>query len=224
MPIRINLLAEQQAADELRRRDPVKRAIWLSGFLVGATVVWSGYLQVKLMAATREVNQVEAQWKKIESDFVKVTSNLNKTVEAERKWEALQTLATNRFLWAPPLNALQFVMLSVDDVQITRLKTDQTYQMTEAVKPSTNSAGNISRGRPASAREKIVLTIDAKDYSKRPGDQVPKFQEAIANYPYFKTNLQKTELTGRSPRQDGDASGRPFVTFSIDCLYPDKVR
>ena len=28
--------------------------------------------------------------------------------EAERKWLALQTLATNRFLWANPLNALQF--------------------------------------------------------------------------------------------------------------------
>ena len=66
MPIRINLLAEQQAADELRRRDPVKRATWAGGFLVGVLTVWSGYLQVKLMAATSEVNRYESEWKKLE--------------------------------------------------------------------------------------------------------------------------------------------------------------
>lgn len=224
MPIRINLLAEQQAAEELRRRDPVKRAIWVCGFLVGVVAVWSGYLQIKLMAAMREVNQVESQWAKIEPEYQKVTSNLNKIAESERRWAALQALATNRFLWAPPLNALQYVMLSVDDIQLTRLKTDQAYVITEAVKPSTNAAGVFVRGKPGTSRERVVLTIDAKDSSKRPGDQVPKFQEAIMHYPFFKTNLQKTELTGRSPRQEGEAGTRPFVTFSIDCLYPERIR
>ena len=54
MAIHINLLAESQALEEMRRRDPVKRAIWV-GAIVGALVLaWSGYLQVKLMAATSE--------------------------------------------------------------------------------------------------------------------------------------------------------------------------
>ena len=224
MPIRINLLAEQQAAEELRRRDPVKRTMWVCGFLVGAVAVFSGYLQVKLMAAMREVNQYESQWRKIEPDYQKVTSNLLRTAEAEHKWNALQSLATNRFLWGPPLNAMQYVMLSVDDVQITRLKTDQSYVVTESVKPSTNAAGTTIHGKPGSAREKIVLSIDGKDSSKRPGDQVPKLQDAIISYPFFKTNLQKTEMTHRSPPQTAETGGRPFVTFSIDCLYPDRVR
>jgi len=222
MPIRINLLAEQQAAEEMRRRDPVKRAAWASAFLIGILVLVSAYLQFKLMAAMRAVNRSESEWKRIEPDFTKITSNLNKTAEAERKWAALQSLATNRFLWAPPLNALQYVMVSVDDVQVTRLKTDQSYLITEAVKPSTNSVGGVSRGKPATSREKVMITIDAKDSSKRPGDQIVKFQQAITNYPYFRTNLQKTELTGRSPRSEGDASTRPFVTFVIDCQYPEK--
>ena len=29
MAIRINLLAESQAAEEMRRKDPVKRAVWI---------------------------------------------------------------------------------------------------------------------------------------------------------------------------------------------------
>ena len=227
MPIRINLLAEQQAAEEMRRRDPVKRATWVSGFVVGIMVLVSGYLQFKLMAAMREVNRSESEWQRIEPDYTKITSNMNKTAEAERKWEALQSLATNRFLWAPPLNALQYVMLSVEDVQVTRLKTDQSYVITEAVLPSTNSVdgvSRISRGKPATSREKILITIDARDSSKRPGDQIPKFQQAVTNNPYFRTNLQKTELTAFSPRQEGGAGARPFVTFTVECQFPEKFR
>src|SRR5207248_11643686 len=93
MPIRINLLAEQQAAEEMGRRDPVKRATWASALLIGILVLVSGYLQFQLMVAMRVVNKSESEWNRIEPDFTKITSNLNKIAEAERKWAALQSLA-----------------------------------------------------------------------------------------------------------------------------------
>jgi len=225
MPIRLNLLAEQQAAEELRRRDPVKRATWVSGFLVGIMVFWSGYLQFKLMAAVRDVRRYEADWKRLEPAYNKVTTNLNKVAEAERKWAALQSFATNRFLWATPLNAMQYVMVAAEDIQVTRLKTEQTYVITDAVKPTTNAMSlNVSHGKPATSREKVLLTIEARDSSKSPGDKIFKFQQAITNYPYFKTNLQKVELVQQSPRQEGDATSRPFVTFTLECQFPEKSR
>ena len=208
----------------MRRRDPVKRATWASGFLVGGLVLWSGYLQFRLMAAMRDVQRYESEWSKIEADYLRVSTNLTKAAEAERRWGSLQSLATNRFLLATPLNALQFVMLTVNDVQVTRLKTDQSYVVTQPIAPSTNASGAISHGRPGTARERILLTIDAKDISQHPGDQIVKFQQAITNNPYFRTNLQKVELTQQSPRQEGDANARPFVTFTLECQYPDKVR
>ncbi|HZI33456.1 MAG TPA: hypothetical protein VFF11_14035, partial [Candidatus Binatia bacterium] len=100
MPIRLNLLAEQQAAEDLRRRDPVKRAMWVAGLIVGVVVIWSGHLQIKLMAAMHEVNKYESEWKKLEPEYKKVTANLDRAAEARRKWAALQSLASNRFLWA----------------------------------------------------------------------------------------------------------------------------
>ncbi len=224
MPIRINLLAEQQAAEELRRRDPVKRATWVSGFLVGLVVFWSGYLQFKLMAAVRDVRRYEAEWKRMEPDYMKVTANLNKVAEAERKWAALQSFATNRFLWATPLNALQYVMTTVHDIQITRLKTDQSYVTTEAVKPATNSIGNVSSGKPARSREKVLLTLEARDSSKNPGDKIFTFQQAITNYAYFRTNLVRVELTAHSPKQETSGGTRPFVSFTFECQFPEKTR
>jgi hypothetical protein len=230
MPIRINLLAEQQEADELRRRDPVKRATWVGGFLVGLLAVWSGYLQFRLMAATSEVNRYESEWKKLESDYKKVSANMEEATELERKWAALQALAANRFLWATPLNALQFVMVTVDEVQITALKTSQSYTITEPVKPSTNSTtGVVSRGKPGTSREKVTFTLEgrdtskeAKDPSKRSTDGVFKLQEAINNYPYFKTNLVKSQLITRSPDQmDPNNPTRRFSTFTLGCEFPE---
>jgi len=225
MPIRLNLLAEQQAAEDLRRRDPVKRAIWVAGLIGGVMLIWSGRLQIKLMGAMSEVNRYESAWKKLEPEYNKVTANFEKAADAETKWAALQALATNRFLWAAPLNALQYVIAKVDDVQVLRLNTEQTYTITEGVKPSTNSVGVVSRGRPPTSRERVVLTIDAKDSSKRPGDQIFKLQGAINDYPQFKTNLQKAELMVVSAEQaDPQNPARRFVTFTLECGYKEKTR
>jgi len=231
MPIRINLLAEQQAADELRRRDPVKRATWVGGLIVGVMAVWSGYLQVKLMAATSEATRYESEWKKLETAYKKVSANMEAAAEAERRWTALQTLATNRFLWANPLNALQFVMTTVEDVQITALKTSQSYAITEAVKPSTNSTtGVVSRGKPGTSKEKVTFNLEgrdtskeAKDPAKRSTDGVFKLQDAINNNPYFKTNLVKAQLITRSPDQIGPNNQR-FSTFTLGCEFPENTR
>ena len=232
MPIRINLLAEQQAADELRRRDPVKRATWVGGLLVGVLAVWSGYLQVRLMAATSEVSRYESEWKKLESAYKKVSANMEAAAEAERKWAALQALATNRFLWANPLNALQFVMVTVDEVQIMALKTSQTYTITDPVKPSTNAVGVVSRGKPGTSREKVSFNLEgrdtskeAKDPSKRSTDGVFKLQEAINNYPYFKTNVVRSQLITRSPFQpDPNNPTKSFSTFTLGCEFPENTR
>jgi hypothetical protein len=222
MPIRINLLAEQQAAEDLRRRDPVKRTAWVAGLFVGILALYGALRQFELMGVARRVRQVEAEWKKLEPDYIKVSTNLNKIADAERKWTSLQNLASNRFLWATPLNALQYTL--VDDVQIIRLKADQVYTVTEGIKPSTNAAG-VSRGKPPRSREKIVLTLEANDYSASPGDQIPKFQEALSTYPYFKTNLQKVELTSRTAKQtDASKLGKPFVFFTLECQFPEKER
>ena len=61
MPIRINLLAEAQAAEDLRRRDPVKRVIAIGVLAVAAMVVWSSTLQLKVIMANRELSQTQYQ-------------------------------------------------------------------------------------------------------------------------------------------------------------------
>ena len=134
MPIRLNLLAEAQAVEDARRRDPVKRAMWAGGVMVAGMLAWSVSLQAKAMMAKREVDKVERQMTTFTNDFREVMANQGKVREAQGKINALNLLTKERFLHAPVLNALQ--LATVDDVQLLNYRADQAYFPTDAEDPN----------------------------------------------------------------------------------------
>jgi hypothetical protein len=223
MPIHINLLAEAQAIEELRRRDPVKRAIWVGVALVIAVLAWSSSLQLKALIARGELNRVAAQLTTRTNEFQQVLVNQRKLNDANRRLSLLQQMATNRVLHGTLLNALQ--QTTLDDVQLTRLKTDEAYIYNEEIKTKTNANDHVVPGRPASVTERIVVTLEARDSGTNPGDQVNKFKQAISQSSYFQTMLGKTNevrLANLSPPQFFD--GKTFVLFTLECRYPEKTR
>jgi hypothetical protein len=221
MPIRINFLAEQQAAEDLKRRDPVKRVAWIASALVATLVLWSAFSQARLMAASSAVRDVEARFAQIRAQYQLVRTNHMVLVDAESKLAALDRLAAERFLWAVPLHTLQYTM--VEDVELTRIRGDQTFTLSGATPSVTNSSG-VVRGKTASAREQIVLRLEGRDYSANPVANIRLYQEALTNQAYFRTAFSKAELVGLSPVQPEPGSSRQFVTFTIECQYPDRVR
>ena len=63
MPIRINLLAEAQELEEMRRRDPVKRAIW-AAVVIGAILLgYSSLLQLRATVASRDLGALAHRWR-----------------------------------------------------------------------------------------------------------------------------------------------------------------
>ncbi len=223
MPIRINLLAEAQALEDLRRRDPVKRAIWAGVALVILMLAWSCSLQLKAMMAKSELNHVASQLSARTNEFRQVLVNQRKLAEMYRRMGLLQEMATNRMLHGSLLNALQ--QTSLDDVQLMRLKTEEAYVYNDEIKSKTNSNDRVIPGKPASVTEKIVITLEAKDSAPNPGDQVNKFKQALGQAPYFQDVLGKTNevrLANLSPPQTLD--GKPFVLFTLECRFPDKTR
>jgi len=222
MPIRINLLAEAQALEELRRRDPVKRSVWIGIFLVLVVLAWSSSLQLKAMIAKGELSRVSSEISTHSNDFQQVLANQQKLADVNHRLAALQQLATNRLLKGTLLNALQ--RATVEDVQLMRLRTDETYTFNEEVKPKTNSNDRVIPGKPATVTERIVVTLEAKDSSANPGDQVNKLQQTVSDSPYFQTVLGKTNqvrLFGLSPPQMAE---KPFVLFSLECRFPEVTR
>ncbi len=223
MPIRLNLLAEAQAAEDLRRRDPVKRALWIAALLVCLMLVWSSSLQLKAMMVSREVSRAESLMKSFTNDFQQVIQNQKKMEDVRHKLGALQGLSTNRFLQANALNALQRAI--VDDVQLIHLRTEQNYSFTDEVKARTNDT-RVIPGKPATTTEKIVVSLEGSDSSSNPGDQVLKYKEAVATNDYFKQMTGKPNavaLKSLSP-PDLSANGRRSVFFTLECRFPEITR
>jgi hypothetical protein len=224
MPIRLNILAEAQAAEEMRRRDPVKRAIWTGCLLVAGMLVWSSSVYVNTLMARNDLNTVQAAIASRSNEFSVVQAQLKKINESKGKLAALQQLTTNRFLNGNLLDALQQV--TVNDVALMQVKVNQAYLATEAVKDKTNSSGKITRGKPATIKESIVVTLDARDSGPVPGDQVNKYKDALTTNVYFQAELSKTNgvrltFVG-SPTIAPDA--KPFVLFTVECRYPEQTR
>ncbi len=224
MPISINLLAEAQAAEEQRRRDPVKRTIWVAGFAVSLILLWSLSLQFRIINSNSDLKKQQDQWSAEEKKAGATTEYLKRTAAIEQKLAALQRLSTNRFYYGSTLNALQQTV--VDNIQAVRVKTEQSYANVEAV-PAKVAAGKTVPGKPAASVEKVTLIVEAKDLN--PSDlNYNKYKEALTKFPYFQTNLLKADalrLTALSkPTADPGDSSRSYVMFTLEMQYPEISR
>lgn len=209
MAIHINLLAEAQAAEDLRRRDPVKRVVIGGLLILGLLLVWSSVAEVKLRLAESQLSQAQFSLALHTQAYQNALTNDAKIAIAKLKISQLQKLVSARLLQGNLLNALQKV--SVDNVQLTGIRVDQSYYQT---------------AKPPSVTEQIVVTLNARDFSPNPGDQVGKFKDALARQSYFQDMLDKTNgirLTDESAPQE-DQSGKGFVSFTLECHFPDKKR
>ena len=224
MPIRLNLLAEAQALEVQRRRDPAKRALWIGGFIIIAVLVWSSSLQLRVMMVKSEINRVEGQMSSRSNEYNQVVKRLQKLTDVRRKLASLQQLTTNRFLQGTALNALQ--QTALEEVELRRFRTDQTYVQIPESKPAVNENNLPIPGKPASVIERIVITLDARDVSSAPGDQVPRFKQSVAASPYFQSLLNKTNeirLTSLLPPAPSPTGGKSYVGFTLECRAPERT-
>jgi hypothetical protein len=219
MPIRINLLTEALAEQDMRRRDPAKRAVFAGLFLVALSLVWFSYTWLGYKLVQGKYSQVQAEIHSRTNDYNRVVADMKNLAENQRRLDALSQLSTNRFLQGSLMNALQ--QIYVPNVQLTRVRVEQNYLRKEAVAPKDGKGG-----QPGSSTEQIKLTLDAKDSSPNPGDQVNRFKEAVAASAYLKPLLNEANgvrLLNLSAPQAG-IDGKLFVQFTVECRFSDKTR
>jgi type IV pilus assembly protein PilM len=215
--ITINLLAEEQEAVEVRRRDPVRRATWASAGAIALMLLWAAFLGFKLWSTNAELNGAEAQKQALEKSSTESISRARQARELDRTLTALHQLGASRFLWAPALNALQYT--TVPNIQLHHIRFDQT------LVTDTPAAAPAAEGEPPRVTERTLLTIRGKNY----GDprSLDKLVEAIAAHPYFKGKLRAVDpvlLKDLQPRQvDPTDPYKTFGQFTIECTFADRI-
>src|SRR4051812_4993318 len=125
MPIRINLLAEQQAAEEARRKDPVKRAIWVGSILIFITIVWAMMEHMDLSARRAELANLDTQFRKADESARRVRDRQAEAGDVEDRIRALEKYSTNRILWASALDAFQ--KASMEQIRFKSIDANQRY-------------------------------------------------------------------------------------------------
>lgn len=226
MPIRINLLAEAQAAEELRRRDPVKRAIYVAVCLVVMVLVWISSIQVKILADSSRLNNLQASLNSRTNQYTRILQNKDSLQTVDGKLTALNHLAADRFLEANLLDAPMHA--TVDGIQLVRLRTEQSFEASSGSPAVVKNGRTVAEAKPAGSIEHVKLILDARDTSPNPGgEQITKFKETLAHTPYFEAqgistnNILLKNLS--APQLDND-SGKTFILFSLECQYPEHSR
>ena len=223
MPIHINLLAEALAEEELRRRDPAKRAKYLGVLLTLLALCVYAYVFFESKFTERSYADIQSKISSKSNECAVVNISLKKIEEARKQLSALNKLSNARLLEGNLLNALQ--KIHVPNVQLIRLRLEQTYALLPGTPAKTNNF-RITLGQPATSTEHIQLTIDAKDFSPNPGDQVNHYKEKVIQSEYFKALLESNnsvKLANLSPPQVS-VDGKSFVQFTLECRFQEKTR
>ncbi|MFN7138974.1 MAG: hypothetical protein ACK4UN_06525 [Limisphaerales bacterium] len=227
MPIKLNLLAEAQAAEELRRKDPIKRAILAGALVVAAMFIWSAVLYAEIYVARSEQQRLETTWKSNEKRYNELVAQQKLLGEMNSRIAAMDRYHTNRFLWGTTLNAFQQSIPPslVDKIQVLRLNGLHDYQVTEAIPPK--KRGKVTEpGVPASARERITITIDGRDYGHSAEQNYNRFKNALVSVPFFKEVLTGDTVLLKSVSQPlrDNVEQREYFQFTLECRFPTVTR
>jgi hypothetical protein len=223
MAIRVNLLAEAQAAEEMRRKNPVKLAVWIASFFITVVLLWIVELQLEIGVSKKTYNALEQSWRDNNARYAAVTNNMAKMGLMEHKLASLDRLATNRFYWAPVLNALQQTM--IDGIQVMRVTGVQKYEKEDARIVGTGASAKRVAG---AIIEEDSLFIDAKDFNPN-AQNYNKFKETLCNCDFFVKNLGRKDgfvLDGTLSAVTVEASdpNRQFVDFKLASHWPEVHR
>jgi Tfp pilus assembly PilM family ATPase len=221
--VQINLLAERFEEQAAARRDPVRLCTFAAAAGLIGMLAWAGYIRMEMRGTQTEVQQLEAQLKRVKNEAVdaaRTSANAQKLVST---LAALDQHATNRFLAASALDALQDI--TAQDVQVINLTVQQNLQTVPGVKPARKPDGKRTAGKKGHSREQISLIIQAKNF----GDikAADEFMDLIAQHEYFETNLRKVDpvtLKSRSPKQaDPLDPTKVYTLFTVECAYPERI-
>lgn len=215
MPIKINLLAEEQVAEELRRKDPLKRAIVIAAGVVALVIIYAGMSIVRTKGVASEAERAEKAYDDIKGKEFELKDLRALAGKYERNLSLLHRLTTNRFLLAPVLNELQYCML--DGVRLTQFQMVQTYSYVEAIKAREDIG---QKAVPPKSIEHKLFRMEAQDTEE-------KFNEFMAKISQrFEGQLRKREGVSLQSRSDPIVKGgeKPFRAIVIECRYPDITR
>ena len=220
----INLLAEEQQAEQERARDPVKIAIAVGMSALTLVTAVSTTLWVLAVNYRAEAGKLQREWQQLEAQQTKGESGSFLAVKAMAN--DLIELNRTRPLYAPQLALIQDLM--PDSIQLTHLNLAATVEIQEQTGTPSDESGEGKPKRPARTKtvEHMILRLEGKAISTRPELEATAFRQMLETNAAFRAYVNKVELRSISSgvtTDDGGAAGEPSsAQFVIVCRYKER--
>ena len=217
--ITLNLLAEEQRAQEARARDPIKLFVAI-GLAALTVVVGAGAtLSAMLMQKRSELQGLQAEW-----------NSLNNGGAEEGEFRAGQHFGGRDYrpepfphLVCPAVGDGERHHSRVHSAFLDQLCPEQGSPEANAAARMTPAA-NVASHRKSS--ERLVLRLEGVASSSRPElevDQFIKTLRADARFSAVVEDIQLRSISRVSPDSDKTGGAPSAASFVIECWYKDNV-
>ena len=224
--ITLNLLAEEQQAEEASARDPFKTALAIglsavSFTMIVGTILWWVGSNRRIQAGI-----LQDHWNRIVEAQKATGADSFEAVNAAAG--EIYTLNRARTLSAPQIALVKDMIPK--SIQLARLSMQivtETQEQPAAVADDSDKAGKAKRPAPSKSKEHLALVLDGRAYSSRPEIEVDNFIKSLRDYPGFRDAVKSIQLRSiaRTDAANGDgASASPFAAFVIECQYKERDR
>ena len=206
MAITLNLLAEEQLAQEARARDPVKLFIAVGLGAITIAVALGGVLSAILSQKHSQLGGLQSKWEKLNSGGAD-ESNFQRLNNAAGEIVAMNH---SRVLIAPQLALVKDLI--PPSVQLTQL----AFAM--SVENPGSEGGHNKKG------QRLVVRLDGKAYGVQPELEVDRFLKLLRGDARFNALVEDIQLRSIAHVSETDKSGvtKDAASFSIECWYKEK--
>ena len=219
--ITLNLLAEEQLAQEARARDPIKLFTAIGLGVLTVAVAWGGILSALLMQRRTELQGLETQWNKV-NDAGAEEGEFQRTSAAA---EEIAMLNHSRVLMAPQLALVKDLI--PPSIQLSQLGFAVSVETTESGGGGSGEEGAESKhpSRPKRS-ERLVMRMEGMVSSSRPELEVDQFLKLLrgdARFGALVEDIQLRSITRLSKENDKTGRAPTGASFVIECWYKEKA-
>ena len=228
--IMLNLLAEEQQAQQASARDPVKTTVAIAAVLLSCTFLAGTVLSVLAGQKRSEAQGWQTSLEKLTQTQQKNPGSDFPTVSAAA--EALLAINRARQLCAPQLALVKDLMpesinpTRLSFTMITQAREPDAAQMAQAFDSEKSGAPKVRHPAAAKNIDRLVLLIEGKATSARPEIEVDQYIQSLRADKAVSGQVQQIQLRSiaraAAPADAGKAAAMPSAVFVIECQYKER--
>ena len=216
--ITLNLLAEEQLAQEARARDPVKLFTAIGLAVLTAAVAWGGTLSALLSQKRSELQGLQSKWDKMND----VGAEEGAFQKASAFAEELVAVNHSRALMAPQLALVKDLI--PPSIKLSQLGFALSADASNA--DGGGGEGGAKHGSRQKLSERLALRMEGVASSSQPELEVDRFLKTLrsdARFSAIVDDIQLRSIARTSRDTDKTSHGPAAANFVIECWYKAKA-